>query len=109
MARASEWAARLEAWRASGLDLKAFCEGQEYSAKTLQWWSSYLRRKAKPSRSNGKRVELARVVRAPTAVVVSRPVPIVVQFERVRVEIPQGADQATLLALFDALRAGGAR
>jgi hypothetical protein len=49
------------------------------------------------------------VVRTPTAVVVARPVPIIVQFERVRVEVPHGADHATLSVVFEALRAGGAR
>jgi hypothetical protein len=109
MARASEWAARVEAWRASGLELREFCEAQEYSAKSLQWWSSQLRRKGKLTPSGGKRVALARVVRTPSAVVVARPVPIIVQLERVRVEVPQGADHATLSAVFEALRVGGAR
>jgi hypothetical protein len=108
MARASEWAARVEAWRASGLELKAFCETQEYSAKSLQWWASQLRRKGKIARPS-KSVSLARVVRTPTAVVVARPVPIIVQFERVRVEVPHGADHATLSVVFEALRTGGAR
>ena len=109
MARASEWAVRVEAWRASGLELKEFCESQEYSAKSLQWWSSQLRRKGKLSPPRGKQVALARVVRTPSAVVVARPVPIIVQFDRVRVEVPQGADHATLSAVFEALRAGGSR
>jgi hypothetical protein len=108
MTKASEWAQRVAAWRASGLSARDFCRELEYSGKDLQWWSSRLRRIQKPA--DAKRVPLARVVRDASA-----PPPsassIVVELGGARVQLAAGADHATLVAVFEALRAsaGGGR
>lgn len=68
MTKAHEWAARVEAWRASGLSAAKYCAGREYSASALLWWSSKLRRKGATAVSGAKaEVHLARVVRAATS------------------------------------------
>ena len=96
-ASASEWAERVSEWRASGQSAAAFCETREYSAKSLQWWSSQLKRRGRLAASNEPQVKLARVVRG------SRDT-IVVQVGEARVEVPVGADRATLDLVFGALR-----
>jgi len=60
---ASEWAERIAEWRASGKSAAAFCETREYSAKSLQWWSSQLKRRGQLAASSEPQVKLARVVR----------------------------------------------
>lgn len=94
MTRAPEWAARLEAWRASGKSANEFCAEHGYSAKNLVWWSSYLRRKAAAAPKR-RRVMLARVVRKRVA----PPPPaaaIVVQIGSARVEVVAGVDRGAL-------------
>ena len=109
MARASEWSARVAAWQASGLGAVEFSARHGYSAKLLQWWASQLRRRAKTTGPTSKRVRFAKVLHPASPVLASKPSPIVVRFERASVEVPAGADATTLGAVFDALRAGGAR
>lgn len=108
MAKASEWAERVDAWRASGLKASEFCTGQEYSSKNLLWWSSHLRRNGKPRSKRRKAVPMARVVRtspvAPTTA--PRSPTIIVQMDRARVEVAPGVDAATLAAVFSALGSG---
>jgi transposase len=110
MAKASEWAERVDAWRASDLKASEFCKGRGYSSKNLLWWSSYFRRNGKP-RSGGRRatrVPVARVIR--TSVVAPTRAPssptIIVQVDRARVEVAAGVDAATLAAVFAALATG---
>ena len=90
-------------WRASGKSASAFCEDREYSAKSLQWWSSQLKRRRSLEASSEPRVKLARVVRAERATTSSGR-SIVVTVGEARVEVPAGADRATLELLFGALR-----
>ena len=110
MTKASEWAQRVAAWQASGLSAHDFCRELEYTGKSLQWWSSRLRRRSVPVSPGGKRVPLARVIRSSTA-----PPPlaasVVIELAGARVELGAGVDRATLVAVFEALRAsiGGAR
>ena len=62
MAKSSEWAKRVEEWRASGLKAKDFCVDRSYSAKSLWHWSSKLGRAAEePARKPA--VQLVRVAR----------------------------------------------
>lgn len=110
MTKASEWAQRVAAWQASGLSAHDFCRGLEYTGKSLQWWSSRLRRRSVPVSSGDKRVPLARVIRS------SMPPPrsaafVVVELAGARVELGAGVDRAMLVAVFEALRASmdGAR
>ncbi|MGH8309044.1 MAG: IS66 family insertion sequence element accessory protein TnpA [Steroidobacteraceae bacterium] len=107
MTKATEWAARLEAWRASGKSAADFCAEHGYSAKNLVWWSSHLRRKAK-SPTKSKRVILARVVRRREA---TRPSPaaIVVRLGNAQVEVVGGADRAALSLVFETLVAATGR
>lgn len=106
MAKASEWAARVEAWRASGERAADFCQGREYRAKNLQWWSSHLKRGRARA---GDRVALARVVRAPEATRTPRSSSIVVQLGAARVEVWSGADRAALELVLEALLSAAAR
>ena len=99
MTRAPEWAARLEAWRASGKSADEFCAEHGYSAKNLVWWSSYLRRKVAAT-PKGRRVKFARVVRKRVAA----PAPaIVVQIGGARVEVVAGADRGALAMVLETL------
>ena len=102
MTRASEWAERVAAWRASGKSATAFCEKHEYSAKSLQWWSSQLKRRGQLVASSESQVKLARVVRGGREKT-SASQSIVVSVGEARVEVPAGADRATLELVFGAL------
>ena len=90
------------AWRASGESATAFCETREYSAKSLQWWSSQLKRRGQLAASSEPQVKLARVVRG-HRVTTSTAQSIVVCMGEARVEVPAGADRATLTLVFGAL------
>jgi hypothetical protein len=102
MSNESEWASRVGAWRESGKSAATFCEGRDYSATTLYWWSSRLKRKSAPAKQR-KRVPIARVVRTTIGGATSKPTSIVVQLGHARVEVPAGADRATLSTVLDAL------
>lgn len=106
MTKASEWAARVAAWRASGQSASEYCAGREYTGKTLQWWSSRLRRRnpAGASQRSAEPVRLARVVAAtsPGRTISPRGV-VVVQVGAVRVEVPHGTDRSTLTTVLEAL------
>lgn len=63
MAKSSEWAKRVEEWRASGLKAKDFCIDRSYSAKSLWHWSSKLGRAAEEEPARKAAVQLVRVAR----------------------------------------------
>jgi hypothetical protein len=107
MTKSAEWAARLEAWRASGKNVNDFCAEHGYSAKNLVWWSSHFRRKAAPT-DKRQRVILARVIRKPREV---RPTPagVVVQIGDARVEVTAEADRAAQAMVFEMLTAARGR
>lgn len=107
MTRAPEWAARLEAWRASGKSANEFCAEHGYSAKNLVWWSSYFRRKAAPVPKR-RRVMLARVVRK-RAAAPAAPGAIVIQIGGARVEVVAAVDRAALSMVFETLAAAVGR
>ena len=109
MAKASEWSARVSAWRASGRSAREFCEEHGYSAKLLQWWASHLRRKRPVGGAAEKKVRFAKVERASTPVETSKVLPIAVRFERAWVEVPVGMDGTTLAVVLETLGAGRAR
>jgi transposase len=100
---ASEWAERIAEWRASGKSAAAFCEMREYSAKSLQWWSSQLKRRGQLAASSEAQVKLARVMRDRRDTRSSAQ-SIVVLVGEARVEVPAGADRATLDLVFGVLR-----
>jgi hypothetical protein len=82
-----------------------YCEGRDYTAKSLQWWASKLRRPVPSAQQSSVAcppVQLARVVRAPSAPVRSGMV--VVHLGGASIEVTNGADRATLAEVFEALR-----
>jgi transposase len=102
MTRASEWATRIAAWRASGKTAKDFCKGGEYKAERLLWWSSDLNRR-RISQPPGNAVALTRVIRKTEAHFQSCGV--VVHVGSVRIEVPPGADKATVSTVLELLAA----
>lgn len=99
MADRSEWARRVAAWRRSGETAAEFARGRDFAASTLRWWSSQLGRVAEPEASS-MTVAMIRVQRdAPRDTAVA-----VVELEDAVVRVARGADEATLAALFGALR-----
>jgi hypothetical protein len=122
MTKETEWAARVDAWRGSRIRAAEFCKDQEYSATTLYWWSSRLRRSAE-SAEQGKRarlsppvrragelpaprpVQLARIVRQATASAGPSVAPVIVQIGQIRVEVPYPIRQRRL-ALGQSWRVG---
>jgi transposase len=104
MSKERDWAAEVEAWRASGLSARQYCEEREYSATTLYWWSSNLKRAGSASEPK-KSVRLARVVRKRSARPAPRTTPIVVQIGQARVEVGADADRDALSVVLEALAA----
>ena len=103
MATSSEWAERVGAWRASGLTAKGYCAGREFSAGTLHFWSSKLKR----GRKVESPVKLARVVRVRE----SEPrhgVALVVELHDARILVPRDVDAPTLTRVVAALREASA-
>lgn len=75
MTKAAEWVERIKEWKESGLRAEEFAKGKDFRAKTLVWWSSELKRRAKrvgATKSKGREVtqpvKVARVVVAPREV-----------------------------------------
>jgi hypothetical protein len=102
MTRASEWATRVAAWRASKKTAKEFCNGKDYKAERLLWWSSDLNRRG-ISRPPDNPVALTRVIRKSGARLQSFGV--VVHLGGVRIEVPPGADKATVATVLEVLTA----
>lgn len=103
MSKQRDWAAEVEAWRASGQSARQYCEAQEYSATTLYWWSSHLKRGQ--GAQSIKPVRLARVVRKPGARPVGRTAPVVVQIGRARVEVGADTNRDVLSTVLEVLAA----
>ena len=111
MTKAAEWSVRVKQWRASGRSAREYCRGKDFTAATLLWWSSRLRRAGAGPGAATAPVRLARVVRLAERDDGARTAPIVVHVGGARVEVSAGADAAALAAVMDALgaRRGGAR
>jgi len=110
MTRASEWATRVAAWRASGKTARDFCKGRDYTASRLLWWSSDLKRRGIGQPPDNP-VAFTRVIRKPEGRLQSFAA--VVHLGSVRIEIPAGADKATVSTVLEVLsarsEAGGRR
>lgn len=104
MAKASEWAERVKAWRASGKSAAEYCKGRDFSVKNLQWWSSHFQRNGMAARAPGtpRPVPLARVVRTRQESA-PRTTAIVVCVGDARVEVAAGVDRSALSAVLEAL------
>ena len=101
MSNETEWPARVSAWRASGTSAREFCADKDYSAPTLYWWASRLKREGQ-RRVRHKPMRLARVVRKALDETPNH-APIVLQVGPARLEIGPGADPATLSHVLAAL------
>lgn len=104
MANESEWTNRVAAWRDSGQSAAEFCADKDYSASTLYYRASQLKRRSGSS-GEAARVSIARVVRK-SAAPEPTTAPIVVQIGLARVEIAAGVDGATLSEVLRALTRG---
>ena len=103
MANAATWASRVAEWRESGQVAAVFCEGRDFNAKSLLWWSSFLGRKA---RAKAAPVAFARVVRsgmAGAAPMVDASRGVVVELSGVRVLVRDGAARETVEMVLDVL------
>lgn len=123
MTRANEWAKRVAAWQASGQSAEDFAKGKGYRAKTLQWWSSELRRRARrgASKAQGARkqrssqrltsaVRFARVVRtsqskASSGRVASSEAGVSVRVGKAEIAVRRGFDDVLLAEVVRALEA----
>jgi transposase len=101
MTRASEWATRVAAWRASGKTAKEFCKGRDYTAARLLWWSSDLKRRS-IAQAPGNPLALTRVMRRTETALQS--IAVVVHLGGVRIDVPAGADRATVATVLEVLR-----
>jgi transposase len=102
MSKETDWPARVEAWRTSGMSAGEFCKGREYSATTLYWWSSQLKR-ADARAQRGQRMPLARVVQKAEKRPLAKSSSIVVQIGQARVEVTADVDRNTLSVVLEAL------
>ncbi len=100
----SKWAARVEAWQASGQTAPAFCQGKDFSPGGLRYWAHRLRNAGQPAAT--KELRIARVVRAPQPAQAAE-TPIVIEVGSARVAVRRGFDPGVLGAVLDLL--GGRR
>jgi hypothetical protein len=104
----TKWRRRVARWRASGKTAEEFSSGQGFSAGTLRWWSSQLRRDVDPVPPV---VRLARLVRSPAAEPRDRRGGIVVELldARARITVEAGVDRDSLATVVEVLGMRGAR
>ena len=104
------WSERVEAWLASGLTSKAFCEGKEFTAGGLRHWA-YRLRQTRPRKQGTLAVRVAKVVPVPRPSPVPEPAPpsapLVLEVGGVRIAVRPGFDRPTLAAVVDVLSARG--
>ena len=91
----TQWAERVRRWRSSGLTASAFGARAGLNPRTLAWWSSKLRRDARPAAT------FIEVVSAPVEAGV---VEVVVR-ERVRIRVAGAFDAAVLRRVVAAFEA----
>jgi len=115
MTTEAKWSARVKAWRASGKTAAEYCEGREYKANSLRYWSSRLRKvhgdEATQDKGAVQEIRMARLVRSRGAVERQMPdeqeTPIVIEVGSLRVGVRRGFDRGVLRDVLEAL--GGAR
>lgn len=111
----SKWAARVAAWRESGLSAEKFAADRGFAGSTLRFWSQRLPPAVSPAERSSRvaaagptpKLELVRVARAPrdaTSSVARFVGPHVVELETLRVRVEPGFDEAALRAIVAALR-----
>jgi transposase len=104
MSSKAEWTKRVEAWAASGKSAREFCEGRDYSPKSLQWWSWRLREARPVKGARNQHVRFARVVRKRGGGAAAG-AGLVVHVGGARVEIGAAVDRTTLATVLDVLLA----
>ena len=107
------WLDRIERWRASGERAELFSRREGYAASTLRWWASKLRHELAAPVSPSPSVQLARVVRTPSAPTTTSDAPSAIALEvvdgRVRIAVAPGADPHTLAMVLEVVVARGGR
>ena len=95
----AKWAARVAAWRSSGLSAAEFCAGKDFQVSGLRCWASRLRQVE--SAATPRDVRIARVV-APGAAAEAE-TPIVLEVAGVRIAVRRGFDREVLRDVIDTL------
>ncbi|MFZ5893122.1 MAG: IS66 family insertion sequence element accessory protein TnpA [Myxococcota bacterium] len=108
MTKSEVWRERVETWRGSGKSAAEFCSGQEFSAKSLQWWAWHFGAKKPKKRAATPKPGFARVVAKPDFVKSTRDASVVVLVGDARIEIGSGADRAVVSMVLESLRAPSA-
>lgn len=106
------WQSRVVEWRASGKTAEEFSTGQGYTAGTLRWWSSRLRREARSGTPTIRVARVARSGRAGLSEIASRRqggVAIELLDMGARVLVETGVDRDTLGTVMEVMRTGGGR
>lgn len=107
MASRAEWEKRVTQWKRSGLTAQVFAAQQGLNLRTLQWWSSTLRRPPVRPRTQAAKVSFARVVpveNGPARQIEPAALEVTLASGRV-VRVRQGFDAALLRELIAALEA----
>ena len=94
---------RVGEWRASGKTAADFCEGREYLASTLRFWSSHLNCTKSGQRSvqSTTQLRMARVqVERPPAAEAPE---LIIELRGARVAVARGADTVTLMMVLEAI------
>jgi len=104
MTTATEWAIRVKEWSSSGEGARESCEGREFSAKALSWWSSRFRRHGFPKKARERRAALLRVVRRAEEVPGGEESGVVIELSGARVRVGVGCSRAALAMVVDVLR-----
>ena len=99
----AKWRQRVAGWRASGETAETYSTGRGFTAGTLRWWASRLRREETIA---GPVVRLAQVVRAPPLrrdEVPPGTVVIELLDARARITVASNTDRAVLAMVLDVL------
>lgn len=108
MTKSEVWRERVAAWRASGKSAAEFCSGQEFTAKSLQWWAWHFGAKKPTKRTATPKARFARVIAKPDIVKSRSEASVVVLVGGARIEIGSGADRAVVSMVLESLRAPSA-
>ncbi len=106
---ATKWRQRVAGWRASGETAEIYSTGRGFTAGTLRWWASRLRRKDTIA---GQVVRLAQVVRtAPRQQDEAPRGAIVIELldARVRITVASDTDREMLAMVLELLAQAGRR